>query len=137
MKRLVDAVREWLRYDDIVAERGYDGGENDQNWDNAKTRMARLVGEPLEVYETVMFYDLEQVGQSVSTAVFATREEAVDWSVRRFKENFRILHGGVPDDSETEEFSRQMGRCDSFVDSADGSSVTYAIHRHDVEVRHG
>lgn len=128
MKRLVEAVKDWLRYDDIVAEHGYDGGENDANWDNAKRDMAKLVNEPLKVYETVIVRDIEDWGLNVSTEVFCDHAAARKHILGEIKSAMKGFYMSEPGPEEMANYEYMLLNDKSFVIEHDDSSVTFEIN---------
>lgn len=50
-KDLAEIVVEWEHWDDEVAKKGWDGGERDERWDNAKTAMVSLAHEIIDGME--------------------------------------------------------------------------------------
>lgn len=133
MKRLIETVKNWLRYDDIMAERGSDGGENDSNWDNAKVAMSRLVQEPLKVYVATVLSDIVNSGTEVETEVFADEGDAVDWLADKFIQRHDDLFGRKPDDGLITEFASYLDTAGRYALDTDNSSITYALDEKEVK----
>ena len=46
--KLAGLVLDWAGYDEVVSEKGWDGGETETNWDEAKKKMVALAREIVE-----------------------------------------------------------------------------------------
>lgn len=127
MRRLIETVKDWLRYDDIMAERGSDGGENDSNWDNAKVAMSQLVQEPLKVYVATVLSDIVNSGTEVEAEVFADEDDAIVWLAGKFTQGHDDLFGWKPDEGLITEFASYLDTAGRYALDTDNSSITFAL----------
>lgn len=133
MKRLIETVKDWLRYDDIMAKHGSDGGENDSNWDNAKVAMSRLVQEPLKVYETVIVRDLEDWGLTVNTEVFCDLTEARKRVLDEIKSAAKGLYLSEPGPGEMIHYEDEILAGNPVILEHDDSSITFMINEKEIK----